>query len=325
MSSQMRLTVLALSVALAAFCSRGALAQDFPHRPIRLISPFPAGGGNDILSRIVAQAISKSINQTVVVDNRPGANTIVGVDIVAKAAPDGYTLVMASSSHTSNATLYQKLPYDPVRDFSPVSMVALTPYLVAVYPGFAASTIPELIALARAAPGQISYPSAGAGNPSHLAVELFAAMAGVRFLHVPYKGSNPGIVDLIAGRHSFVITTALTVVPYVKSGRLRALAVTTAARWVAMPELPTVDESGLPGYEASSWYGILAPAATPRNIVTRLHGEVVHALGAPAVKEFLAVQGIVPVGNTPAQFAAILQSDIIKWAKVIKATGARPE
>ena len=302
-----------------------ATAQNFPTRPIRLISPFPPGGGSDILCRIMGQAVAKSIGQPVLVDNQPGANTIVGVDIVAKAAPDGYTLVMASSSHTVNATLYAKLPHDSIRDFAPVSLLASTPYIVAIYPGLQATTIKELIALARAKPGQLSYPSAGTGNPSHLSVELFASMAGVNLLHVPYKGTSPGVVDLIAGRHALVITTVLSVAPFIKSGKLRALAITSETRSPAMPDLPTVIESGLPGYEVSSWSGVLAPANTPRPVVNRLHAEFVKSLSAPEVKELFTTQGISPVGNTPEQFAAILQTDIARWARVIKATGATAE
>ena len=318
----MKYLALAFIACMAVANTPNAAAQTFPTRPIRLISPFPPGGGSDILCRILGQAVSKSIGQPVLVDNQPGANTIVGVDIVAKAAPDGYTLVMASSSHTVNATLYAKLPHDSIRDFAPVSLLASTPYIVAIYPGLQATTIKELIALARAKPGQLSYPSAGTGNPSHLSAELFASMAGVNLLHVPYKGTSPGVVDLIAGRHALVITTVLSVAPFIKSGKLRALAITSETRSPAMPDLPTVIESGLPGYEVSSWNGVLAPAGTPRPVVNRLHSEFVKSLSAPEVKELFTTQGILPIGNTPEQFAAILQTDIARWAKVIKATGA---
>lgn len=297
-------------------------AQNFPARPIRLVSPFAPGGGNDLVSRTLAQALSKSLGQPVVVDNRPGATTIIGMELVAKAPADGYTLVMSSSTLAINVTLYPKLPYDSIRDFAPVSLLASTPYIVAIYPGLPATTIKELIALARAKPGQLSYPSAGTGNPSHLSVELFASMAGINLLHVPYKGTSPGVVDLIAGRHALVITTVLSVAPFIKSGKLRALAITSETRSPAMPDLPTVIESGLPGFEVSSWSGVLAPANTPRPVVNRLHAEFVKSLNAPEVKELFTTQGILPIGNTPEQFAAILQTDIARWAKVIKATGA---
>lgn len=298
---------------------------DYPVRPIRLVSPFPPGGGNDIVSRTVGLAVSRSIGQPVVVDNRPGANTIVGMELVARAAPDGYTLIMTSSTQAINATLYPKLPYDSVRDFSPVTLVASTPLVVVVHPSLPVANVTQLIAAARAKPGELYFPSAGTGNATHLAGELFNAMAGVTLVHVPYKGSGPGINDLIAGRLSVAFGTSLSVLPHVKSGRLRAIAVTTSRRSAVMPGLPTVAESGLPGYEASTWYGVLAPGRTPRRVVARLQAEIVKALDAPEVKERLGAQGLDPVGNTPEQFAAYVQSEIVKWAKVIRASGARAE
>ncbi len=322
---QTRAWLLACLGAITALSSTTALSQAFPAKPVRLICPFAPGGGNDILSRALAAPMSRSMGQQVIVDNQPGANTIIGLDLVAKAPADGYTMAMASSSFAINATLYEKLPYDPLRDFSAVSMVALTPYIVAVHPDLPAKNVRELIALARAQPGKLSYPSAGIGNPTHLSVALFASMAGVDMLHVPYKGSGPGIVDLVAGRHALTINTALSVANFVKSGKLRAIAISSNTRAAAMPDLPTVTESGLPGYESSSWYGILAPANTPRPVLAKLQAEIASAINTPDMKKLLATQDLTPVGNTPEQFGAIMQGDIAKWAKIIKATGAKAE
>lgn len=305
--------------------SAAAAGDAYPARPIRLISPFTPGGGNDIVSRTVALAVSRNIRQSVVVDNRPGANTIVGMELVAKSAPDGYTLIMTSSTQAINATLYPKLPYDSIKSFSPICLVGSSPLIIAVPPSSPVVTVVDLIAAARAKPGELTYPSAGTGNATHLGGELFAAMAGVTLLHVPYKGSSPGINDLIAGRLSVVFSTALSVLPSVKAGRLRAIAVTSSARSAVMPELPTVAESGLPGYEATTWYGVIAPAGVPRPIAARLNTEIVQALASPEVRDRLIFQGIDPVGNTPEQFAAYIRSEIVKWAKVIKATGVKPE
>jgi tripartite-type tricarboxylate transporter receptor subunit TctC len=313
---------------VAASCAAGgavAAGTVYPARPIRLISPFTPGGGNDLVSRAVALAVSKNIGETIVVDNRPGANTIVGMEMVAKAAPDGYTLIMTSSTQAINATLYPKLPYDSIKSFAPVCLVGSSPLIIAVPPASPIRSVVELIAAAKAKPGELTYPSAGTGNATHLGGELFAAMAGITLTHVPYKGSGPGLTDLIAGRLSVVFSTALSVMPFIKSGRLRAIAVTSSARSSLMPELPTVAESGLPGYEASTWYGVLAPAATPRAIVTRLNAEILKVLALSEVRERLSSQGIDPIGNSPEQFAAYVQSEIGKWAKVIKATRVKAE
>ncbi len=306
-------------------CTAHAADDAYPARPIRLISPFTPGGGNDLVSRAVALAVSRNIGQSVVVDNRPGANTIVGMELVAKAAPDGYTLIMTSSTQAINATLYPKLPYDSIKSFTPVTLVGSSPLIVAVPTASAVKSIADLIAAARAKPGELTFPSAGTGNATHLGGELFAAMAGITLTHVPYKGSGPGLTDLSAGRLAVAFSTALSVLPFVKSGRLRALAVTGAARSAFVPELPTVAESGLRGYEASTWYGVLTPAGTPRIIVARLNTEVVKVLALPEVRERLITQGIDPLGNSPEQFAAYVRAEIVKWAKVIKATGVTAE
>src|SRR3954467_989440 len=267
-----------LALAASTVAPGAAAADDaYPSRPIRLISPFTPGGGNDLVSRAVALAMSRNIGQSVVVDNRPGANTIVGMELVAKAAPDGYTIIMTSSTQSINATLYPKLPYDSIKSFAPVTLVGSSPLIVAVAPSSSIRSITDLIAAARAKPGELTYPSAGTGNATHLGGELFASMAGITLTHVPYKGSGPGLTDLSAGRLAVAFSTALSVVPFVNGGRLRAVAVTSAKRSAFMPDLPTVAESGLPGYEAGSWYGVVAPARTPRAIVARLHAEIMRA------------------------------------------------
>ena len=300
-------------------------ADVFPARPIRLVSPFAPGGGNDLVSRTLAAALSKNTGQSVVVDNRPGATTIIGMDLVAKAPADGYTLVMSSSTLAINVTLYPKLPYDVLRDFAPVSLVATTPLILAVHPSQPATTVAELIALAKAKPGELFFPSAGTGDAPHLAAELFNIVAGVKLVHVPYKGAAIGISDLVAGRLALMFGTSPTTLPHVRSGRLRAIAVTGRARSAVMPELPTVAESGLPGYEAGSWYGVLAPARTPPAVILKLSTEFAAALALPDVREKLKAQGVDPVGNTPAQFADYIRQEIVKWAKVMQAANVKAE
>ena len=317
--------ITALALAFLAISSAANSATTFPTRPIRLISPFAPGGGNDIISRTLGIEIAKDLGQSVVVDNRPGANTIIAMEIVAKSVPDGYTLIMTSSAQAINATLYPKLPFDTIKDFAPVSIVGASPLIIAVPAASSIKNVSDLIAAAKAKPGELAYPSAGTGNSTHLGGELFAAMAGVTLTHVPYKGSAPGINDLIAGRLAVVFSTAPSVLPSIRSGRLRALAVTGSKRSLVMPELPTVAESGLPGYEATSWYGVLTTAGTPRPVVSRLHAAIVGALALPQVRERFLAQAVDPVGNAPEEFAAYIKTEIVKWAKVIKTAGVKAE
>jgi len=315
-----------VSAALVCFSPMLAAAQaEFPTRPIRLISPFAPGGGNDIISRTLGAAMSKGLGQQIVVDNRPGANTIVAMEILARSTPDGYTLLTTSSSQASNATLYAKLPYDSIRDFAPVSRIGISPLIVAVNPTLPIKSVSDLIAAAKAKPGGLMYPSAGTGNSTHLAGELFAVMAGVTLTHVPYKGLGPGILDLISGRLHAVFSTAPSALPHVKSGRLRALAVTSAARSALAPGLPTVAESGIPGYDASTWYGIITTGGTPHAVIARLNREIVGVLATPEFREQLMAAGADPAPNTPEAFAALIKTEIAKWAKVIKLSGAKPE
>lgn len=300
-------------------------ADAYPTRPIRLISPFAPGGGNDIISRTLAAAVSKNIGQAIVVDNRPGANTILAMEILARATPDGYTLLTTSSSQATNATLYTKLPYDSIRDFAPVSMVGMSPLVVAVNPALPIKSVNDLIAAAKARPGSILYPSAGTGNSTHLGGELFAVMAGITLTHVPYKGLGPGLVDLMAGRLQVVFSTAPSAIPHIKTGRLRGLAVTSASRSNLTPQLPTVAESGVPGYEAGSWYGIIAPAGTPRVVVMKLNKEITTVLATAEFREQLMNAGADPAPNTPDEFAAYIKAEITKWARVIKLSGVKVE
>jgi len=313
-------------VALAAAGPVGlALAQGYPGKPIRIVVPFPPGGGTDIVARILTQKLSESFGANFVIDNRAGAGGSIGTEMVAKAPPDGYTLGIVSGSHAINPSLYSKLPFDAVRDFAPVTMLVSGPGLLVVHPSLPVKTVKELIALAKGKPGQLNYASAGNGTPPHLAGELFKSMAGVDMVHVPYKGNTPAFVDLISGQVSLSFPTIPSALPHVQAGRLRALAVTSRKRSAVMPQLPTIAESGLPGYDTSSWFGMLAPAGTPREIVRKLQQESAKVLQLRDVREKLLSQGLEPVGSTPEEFAATIESEIAKWAKVVKASGARVE
>jgi tripartite-type tricarboxylate transporter receptor subunit TctC len=311
---------------LAGACATLASAQPtYPQKPIRMIVPFPAGGGTDILARLVGQRMSEALGQQIITDNRAGAGGTIGTDLAAKAPADGYTIILVSGSHAINPGLYPKLPYDTVNDFSAISQIATSPGILVVHPALPVKSVRDLIALARSKPGQLNYASAGNGTPPHLAGELFKTMARVDMVHVPYKGNVPAFADMLAGLVSLSFPSMPSAVPHVKSGRLRALGLTTAKRSPAAPEIPTIAESGLPGYESTSWYGMLAPARTPPAVVTRLHEVIVSVLGSADMKEKLAAQGLDAVGNTPREFEGVIKSEITKWAKVIKASGARPE
>ena len=311
-----RVATACCGLVLAAI-SAGAFAQNYPSRPLRLIVGFPPGGGADFAARITAQILSDGFAQQVIVDNRPGANAIIGTDLAAKATPDGYTLLLGvASSHAINPNVYAKLPYDAIRDFAPVTELGYTPLIVVVNPSLPATSIKELIALAKAKPGQLNFASAGNGNITHLAVELFKHMTGVSMVHVPYKGSAPAITDLIAGQISLYFDTMPSSLPYVRSNRLRALAVTSAKRSRGAPGIPTVAEAGVPGFETTNWFGVFGPAGTPKAIANRLNTVLVNALNQPDVQERLANQGLEPVGDTPEHFAATLKAEIEKWKKV---------
>jgi tripartite-type tricarboxylate transporter receptor subunit TctC len=312
--------LLACGLAFAAL----APAQGYPVKPIKIIVPFPPGGTTDILAREIGNELTKAFGQAVVIENRAGAGGNIGADMVAKAAPDGYTLLMCTvGTHGINPGLYAKLPYDAVKDFSPVSNVAVVPNMLVVHPSVPVKTVKELIALAKAQPGRISFASSGNGTSIHLSAELFKFMAGVDMLHVPYKGSGPALADLIGGQVNIMFDNMPSSLPLVKAGKLRAIAVTTAQRSPALPDLPTMAEAGLPGYEAAAWFGVLAPAGTPREVIMRLNGAIVKALATPEMREKLAGQGAVAIGDTPEHFAAYIQAEIAKWAKVIRDSGAK--
>ena len=308
---------LALALAMSSGAAHGQPA--YPAKAIRMVVPFPAGGTTDILARVVGQKITEATSQQVIIDNRPGAGGNIGTEIAAKALPDGYTLLTdPGSTLTINPSLFAKLPFDPLRDFAPVTIIAAVPNLLVVHPSLPVKSVKELISLARSRPGKLNYASTGAGQSTHLSMELFKLMAAVDVTHIPYKGSSPALTDLLAGQVTLMFDNMPSCLPHVKAGKLRALAVSTLKRSPALPQLPTVAESGLPGFEVSVWFGVLAPAGTSRDIVSRLNAIIVNALTSADVRERLAGQGAEPIGNTPEQFTAQMERDLVKWAKVVK-------
>ena len=300
-------------------------AQPFPSRAVRFVVPSAPGGGTDITARIVAPKLSELLGQQVVVENRAGAGTMIGGEVVARAAPDGYTLLVGISTLAINPAMYRKVPYDALKDFAPISQLVATANLLVTHPSLPVRSVKDLIAFARPRPGQLLFASAGVGTNPHLSVELFQSLAGIKLIHVPYKGSGQGIVDVVAGQVPVMMPSILTGLPHAKSGRLRALGVTGAQRAAGVPDIPTIAEAGVPGYEAVQWFGVLAPAGTPRAIVTRLHGEIVRTLQAGDVRERLLADGADPVGSTPEEFAAFLRTETSKWAKVVKDAAIQPE
>jgi tripartite-type tricarboxylate transporter receptor subunit TctC len=322
--SRIMLTLCAL---LPAALSGVVLAAggDYPQRPIRMIVAYPPGGGTDQVGRIMADRLAVNLGQNVVIDNRGGATGNIGTELAARANPDGHTLLMGNvAPNAINVSLFRKIGFDPVKDFAPISLVAVTPNILVVHPSVAVKTVKDLIALAKSRPGTLNFPSAGLGSSSHLAGEMLKSMAGVDMVHVPYKGGGPALIALISGQVQIMFATMPAAMPHVKSGKVRPVAVTTARRSSAMPELPTIAEAGVAGYEAATWYGLLAPAGTPRAVVGRLHGEVAKILGGET-RERLAALGFEPAGTTPGEFAAYIKSEIVKWAKVIKDANIHPE
>ena len=301
------------------------MAQEYPTKPIRLIAPFAPGGPTDLFARLMGAKLGERLGQPVVVENRPGAGGSVGAEVAAKAAPDGYTIVLVSSSFAVNATLYPKLPFDPLKDFAPVTLLASAPYLLAVHAGIKASSVRELIALAKAHPGKLNYGSGGSGSGPHIVAELFKSAAGLDIVHIPYKGTGPLTTALVAGDVQLAFGNMFALMPHVKSARVRPMAVTGAARSPALSEVPTVAESGLPGFEATGVHGLLAPAGTPRRIIDKLNGECVAILRSPEVRAQLASEGAEAVGNTPEQYAAHLANEVQKWGKLIRERGIRAE
>lgn len=308
-------------LALCAF-NTGALADTWPSKPITIVVPFPAGGTTDLITRPVAQKLSEALKQPVIVDNRGGAGGTLGAGNVARAAPDGYTLLVGAVHHTIATTLYKKLPYDFEKDLVPITVMAWVPNILIVHPSVPAKNVQELIALAKAKPGSVTYGSAGSGTSHHMAAELFKSMAKVDLQHIPYKGGGPMMNDLIGGQVNLAFETAASATPQIKAGKVKPLAITTAKRSPALPEVPTIAESGLAGYEVLTWYGLLAPAGTPKEIISRLHTEVSKILQTPDIKERLAGISSDPGGNTPEEFAKVIRQETVKWAKVVKDSGA---
>jgi tripartite-type tricarboxylate transporter receptor subunit TctC len=306
----------AIGVALCA--SVCAAVAAYPERPIRLVVPVAAGGGNDIVARMIAQKMTESWGRQVVVDNRPGAATAIGAEIVARAAPDGYTVMLVSVSFAINASVAARLPFDSVKDFAPVTLAARVPQILVVHPALPVTSVSELIALAKQRPGQINYASAGSGSSTHLAMELLLDKAGIALNHVPYKGTAPALTDLLAGQVQVMFDAIPPSLPHIRSGRIRPIAVGSAERTAAMPDLPTVAEAGVPGYAFTSWFGIFAPAGTPRAVIDRLNQEIVRIVRLPDIRERLLVMGVEPLGSTPDELGRHLASEIRQWSDIVQ-------
>ncbi len=322
MKSTFRAAAILLSTLVLVLGSNTASAQSWPTRSITFIVPFPPGGTTDMVARSVAQKLSEALQQPVVLDNRGGGGGTLGAAIAARAAPDGYTFFIPTIAHAIATSLYKQLPYDFEKDFIPITVLATVPNILIVHPSVPANSVRELIDYAKANPGKLNYGSAGNGSTEHLSAELFKSMAGVEMTHVPYKGGAPMMIDLMGGQIQLAIETSGSALPQIKGGKVRALAVTTAKRAPALPELPTLAEAGLKGYEMTTWYGILAPKGTPREIVTKLNKEIVAILKSPEMKQRLDEIGAEPGGISPEQFAAFIKSETAKWAKLVKQTGA---
>ena len=315
----------AAMLACAALATPAFAQPAYPSKPVRIISIFAPGGGNDVICRLVAQQLTERLKQQVIVENRVGANGIVGTEAVARAAPDGYTFTLIPSGHTVNASMYKKLPFDSLKDFTPITLAGSGPLVLAVHPSLPLKNVRDLIALAKSRPGQLTYVSSGIGASGHLAGALFDTMTGTKMEHIPYKGMSLAVSDLMGGQVSMTFGTSLSVIPHVRTGRLRALAVTGAQRSPALPGLPTIAESGVLGYEAGLWYGFVGPARMPPEIVQRLNAEIVAILAQPDTREKLASQGLDARSSTPDEFARVLAADIVRWAEVVQKLGLQAE
>ncbi len=322
----MRASTAATLCAFALYAAHGvtAAAQNYPSRPLRIIVPQSAGGSTDLVARPLAQKLADALGQSVVVDNRPGAGSVIGTDLVAKAAPDGYTLLAVAASVTMSPSLY-KLPFDPVHDLAPISQLTSLPNILVAHPSLPVNSVRDFIALAKARPGQLNFGSSGVATGTHLSMELLMYMAGIRLVHIPYKGGSLNVNALIGGETQVNFSTISTALPHVKTGRLRALAVSTSKRAAATPDVPTIDEGGVKGYDYSSWIGLLAPAKTPAPIIARLNSEAVKALRAPEMKAILAAEASEPVGSSPAEFDTVMKAEVARWMKVVKAAGIKRE
>jgi tripartite-type tricarboxylate transporter receptor subunit TctC len=320
------LLIALIALAWATQVTAADSGQSYPNRPVRFIVPFAPGGSTDTLARTVGQKLGEALGEQVVVDNRSGGNGNIGTDLVAHAAPDGYTILLGYIANLAiGPSLYAKLPFDPVKDLAPVTQLAVAPNILVVHPSVPAKNFKEFIAYAKANPQKVNFASAAVASPGHLAGELLNHAAGIHMQHVPYKGSGQAVVDLVGGQVQVMVSGMSSVMPHIKAGRLRALAVTGAQRSPAVPDIPTIAESGFPKFEATAWYGVLVPARTPKAIVTRLHDEIVRALKMPDVKERLESVGFEIVGSTPEAFGAYIKSEIVKWAPVVKASGAKAD
>jgi tripartite-type tricarboxylate transporter receptor subunit TctC len=327
MTNKFRYTrIVGLLLALACCASTDALAQAYPAKPVRLVLPFPPGGGTDVVGRLLAQKLGQALGQQLIVDNRAGAGGRIGTDLVAKSPPDGYTLLLATSSVMGTGpALYKKLPFDMPKDFAPVSLVAYTAYVLVTHPSVPAKSVKELVALAKSKPGRLTYASSGAGGAAHLSGELFSSMAGVKMIHVAYKGSSPGMFSVVSGETDLMFNNALPALPQVRNGRLRALGVTTPQRSAVLPEVPTIAESGLKGFKVQQNYGVLAPAGTPREIVTRLNQEIGKVMRTEDAKSKLLADGSEAKVSTPEGLEKMIVAEIAKWSKVIKQAGIKEE
>jgi tripartite-type tricarboxylate transporter receptor subunit TctC len=320
------LTLIRILAALTAAAFSAVLhAQAFPDKPLRLVVPFPPGAGTDMFARVIAAKLSDSFGQPVVVDNKAGAGATIGTNFVAKSAPDGYTLLLSTASHAINPAVYSKLPYDTLKDFATITQVANVPTVLVVHPSVPANSLTELVALAKAKPGTLNMGSSGTGTVFYLAGEWFKSMAGIDMVHVPFKGGGPAVTALIGGQVQVLFETTLTVLPQAKAGRMRALAIGSATRSASMPDVPTVAESGFPGFAAVNWYGVYAPAGTPHDIITRLNRETVKALNLPDVKERFTAEGADIVANSPEQHLAFLKAEIEKWDRIAKLSNAKAD
>jgi tripartite-type tricarboxylate transporter receptor subunit TctC len=322
-STRLLHALIATAAAALPSLGHGQGAATYPDKPVRFVVPFPPGGGTDILARLIGQKLGERWGQTFVIDNRGGAAGAIGAEVVAKSLPDGYTIMMAFGSHASNATLYPNLPFDPVNDFAMVSLAVISPMMLVVHPSLPVKNVKELVAYAKIKP--VSYGSSGNGSPPHLAMELLKQSAGFDMVHVPYKGIAPATTAQLGNEVQAAFTVLIVSIPHHKSGRLRGIAVSTAKRFPTLPDVPTVAESGVPGFDAPTWYGIMAPAKTPPAVVAKLHKEITSVLNAPDMRERLLNEGNEPVVSTPEEFRKFLQADIEKWAKIIKLTGAKPD
>ena len=309
----------------AIVCSAQTRGTDYPNKFVRFIVPYAPGGSSDVLARALGQKLGDALGQSFVVDNRPGAGSMIGTDVAAKATPDGYTLILSDMPHTINPSIHARVPYDPVRDFYPVTVIGVSPMFLFANPSLGVQNVKDFIALAKSQPGKISIASGGTGATTHLAAELLQSHAGIRLTHVPYKGAGPALTDVVGGQVPVTFTSMATAAPFAKSGRLRILGVTSAKRLPAFPDVPTFAESGVPGMVFEHWWGVMAPAATPRPVVEKLHDAIAKALASPDLRERFAALAVEPRTNTPAEFRALLESDLKRWAKVVKDAGIKAE